>query len=164
MSGYILPDIYFSTIETHLINLVENRSTYLGFYLKEYGFYDKTAEELTKHARTYVENLKLLNVLCVSFEYKNNYVGKLDKKIESYFKINYFEVPPRVITNIQFYTSLKQLNYNIGFHHVKGIREDLYHYNDFLQELIKYSAFMVVDSLDCDLFELFKIKRFSSFS
>ncbi len=153
MSSYIVSDKHFSTIENHLINLIEKRNDYLGFYLKEYGFYDKTPKELRNHVRTYVESLKELNVLCVSFQYKHHYVGNLDKEIKSHFKTNYFDVTPKAITNIQFYNGLKCLDYQIEFHHIKGIREDLFHYHNFLQELIKFSAFMVADSLDCDVWE-----------
>ncbi|GAC1661487.1 MAG: hypothetical protein NVS9B7_29480 [Flavisolibacter sp.] len=70
-----------------------------------------------------IETLRELNVLCVTLQYKNHYIGTLDNEMEEQLTIVKDRTEKKTLSLHGLYNALKCVNYQIEIEHLKEIRE-----------------------------------------
>lgn len=137
MSSFICSSKHFNSIERKLLSLV-NSGDFMGRF--------KESE-----IKSFVKNARELNVLCVSFQYKNHLDNGLDNEIKEQMEIANMKDGTKELTPLGLYNALRCLNYQLETHHLKGINDKLI--NDtmpMLECFINFAAEVVCEKLPDD--------------
>jgi hypothetical protein len=127
MSSYICSPKHFNSIEEKLKNLVYDSNFYLPYSLKDilpkwYNKKDNSFDVIFVEIKNIINSLRELNVLCVSLQYKNHYVGRLDQEIENELVIVKQKTEIKGLSKHGLYNALSCLNYQIELEHLKDLR------------------------------------------
>lgn len=159
MSSFICSPKHFNSVEWNLRNLLiyNTRDFYFPYELKaKYPIlYNRSGsvEMQENELQAVMDNLRELNAVCVTLQYKDHYIGSLDKEIQTQkdnLLNNRKAIKPAVLNTRGLYNALKCINYQIEIEHLK----DLFGLNDaqrdamsFLKEMINALAHHIVSQL-----------------
>lgn len=132
MSSFICSPKHFNSIEWNLRELFnfkdfnlpyDMQNRYKGIYSDSWQ--KKSPGAVNKCIREIVDELRKINVLAVSLQYKHHYVGVLDKEIETQTNILLSErnIKPVALTPHGLYNALNCLDYQIELCHIKELRQ-----------------------------------------
>lgn len=156
MSSFICSPKHFNSIEASIKNLAYGSQFYFPYSFKKKfpALYEKrkqTFDNMDACVENVVDELRRLNALCVSLQYKNHYVGKLDTEIEEQTSILMnCKKESKLLNKYELLAALKCVGYQIETEHLKDLRHlteqeenTLY----FLTEMINALAMDIVTSL-----------------
>lgn len=111
MSSFICGAKHYNSIESALKEYIVNHS---------YNS-DLTPLQITQ----FVDRLRELNVLCVSFHYKHHYEGTLNAEIKDQLEAVRQKTTIKHLTLLGLYNALRCSNYQIEPEHVEGLFDDM---------------------------------------
>jgi len=131
MSSYICSPKHFNSIEHSLKMLAysDQFSFPYSFKVPFPALYDRrnhSTEVIEETICNIMDNLRELNAVCVSLQYRKHLEGSLDKEIETqkqHLMRDKKSKLPLTLTNIELYKSICCLGYQIETEHLKELRE-----------------------------------------
>mgnify|MGYP006318585901 CR=1 FL=1 len=156
MSSYICTPKHFNSIEASIKNLAYGSQFYFpySFKTKFNALYEKrkaTFDNMDACVENVVDELRRLNALCVSLQYKHHYVGKLDKEIEEQTNILLnFKTEKKILNKYELLAAMRCVNYQIETEHLKELRNLTESEEDalfFLKTMINELAMDIVTNL-----------------
>lgn len=113
MSSFICSPRHFNSVEHTLLNM-KNDNTY-NYMMREYD---------TEYISSVVDNLRYINVVCVTLQYKAHYKGKLDNEIQKQLDYLFNNKNGGEFLSIkQLLQCLRCINYQIEIEHLTELRE-----------------------------------------
>lgn len=143
MSSFICSSKHFCSIENALNEILSGSE---GYYLeRNTGL--KSKQDISK----FVENLRWLNVVCVTFQYRSHYEGKMDAQISAELANVATKCKPKYLSLHGLYNALTCVDYQIETEHVKGLFDtQVSETMPLLKNLIDYLARQIVSKLPDD--------------
>lgn len=156
MSSFICSPKHFNSIEASVKNLAYGSQFYFpySFKTKFNALYEKrkaTFDNMDACITNVVDELRRLNVLCVSLQYKSHYEGRLDKEIEEQTEIlMHFKKEYKILNKYELLAAMKCVNYQIETEHLKELRSLTESEEDalfFLKTMVNELAMDIVTNL-----------------
>lgn len=128
MSSFICSAKHFNSIEKNLIDLLKKNDFSIPYNLRDllptqyYNPYGLSEEARKRELRPFIDELRQLNVLAVTLQYKDHYQGTLDKEIEDQNTIICDRSKAKELTPLGLYNALRSLNYQIEVEHIQELR------------------------------------------
>ena len=156
MSSFICSPKHFNSVETALKSIISDKDfdtpySLKPIYPKLFNKSNLNYKELSNQIKDIVDTLRKINVLTVSLQYKDNYIGTLDNEIQK--EINYLLTNrnnEQYLSPTALYKALQVINYQIEIEHLTEIRElDTHESNAllFLKEItIAVATFIVTNT------------------
>lgn len=128
MSSFICSSEHFNSVEAKLHLLAAGRGFYLPYSLRDicpkwYNKQDHLIEPIEQEISYLIDVLRLLNVVCVSLQYKSHYEGILDQEIQEQITLVKTKTETKEITLHGLYNALRCINYQIEIDHLQELRE-----------------------------------------
>lgn len=156
MSSFICSPKHFNSIEASVKNLAYGSQFYFPYSFKERfnALYEKRKsnfDNMDACVMNVVDELRRLNALCVSLQYKHHYEGRLDKEIEEQTNLLLnFKKESKILNKYELLAAMKCVSYQIEEEHLKELRNLTESEEDalfFLKEMINTLAMDIVTSL-----------------
>lgn len=160
MSSFICNPSHFNSIEEKLINLITFKNDfYLPYSLRNVlpKCKDRLYSSLTEmenEIKSVMDELRKLNVVCVSLQYKDHYQGVLDREIEEQTSLLMSDKTTKKDLSVHgLYNALRCLDYQIETEHlidIFGMNEGQNNAMLFLNEIINELAAYIISNLPED--------------
>jgi hypothetical protein len=152
MSSFICSPLHFNSIEKSIESLLKKRDFNL-YRLKDRfpNMCYRSGNEL-KELEIIMDNLRVINAVCVSLQYKSHYEGVLDQEIreQTAILIDGKKSGFKNLDNLGLYQALRCLNYQIEIEHLKdlaGLTTDQENAMFFLKEFSDILAHHIVSKM-----------------
>lgn len=156
MSSFICSPKHFNSIEASIKNLAYGSQFYFPYSFKQKfnALYEKrkaTFDNMDTCVNNVIDELRRLNALCVSLQYKHHYEGRLDKEIEEQTEILMnSKKEHKILNKYELLAAMKCVNYQIEEEHLKELRALTESEEDalfFMSEMINCLAMDIVTNL-----------------
>lgn len=152
MSSFIHTPRHFNSVERAIKFGVVGSNNFWTYGIKrKFRELDSGCDIAYSKVEELIDELRKLNVLCVSLQYKHHYEGVLDREIEEQTEIlmsNKSE--SEILDKFGLYKALQSINYQIETYHLKDLRELTQGEKDALwlvEELVNDLAHDIVNGL-----------------
>lgn len=128
MSSILLSPKHFNSVENGIKKLAISKQFEFCYAIRK-GYYSKidrrhySLETVEKTVSEIMDEIRKLSVLSYHLQYKHDYIGTLDKEIQEW---NFILLNDKLIsielTNIQLYSALNCIAYQIEIDHLEELR------------------------------------------
>jgi hypothetical protein len=156
MSSFICSPKHFNSIEWNVREMLNTKNdfdlpydaqkVFTGIYKSSWKKHEP--QQVNEIVKNLINDLRKINVLCVTLQYKEHYAGKVDQEIETQTEILTGvgrEEKPVILTPLGLYNSLNCVKYQIEIEHLTELRElnaneerAMYFLKVLIDELAKY--------------------------
>lgn len=150
MSSYICSAKHFNSIEESTFNLIRYDRDFHCYQLK--GQFDKLRDQrgydeslIRKEVKSIINELRELNVICVSLQYKQHY-DNVDKEIKEQKELIYADKSYKTLNLTGLLKAFICVNYQIEIEHLQelgGLTDEQKRAMNFLKIMIDYLTYRI---------------------